>query len=407
MINGAKTEKIPVFFKKIVLFAIGQLICFFLYPVFWLMRIRFIPVNYAYIGHLAIELDCYVKEGILGLHPSYKTIILIDRSNVANPHLVSYWKKYVTVIDNRIIYSLLWAPLRRNRLLGYDIGNYLHVGEHMVGNFMRPRYPEIQKQYYGRPPVLSLTGFDQKRGWTALNNIGVPEDAWFICVHCRERGYGYSRGRDAITIRDADVNNYLLAIQEIVNRGGWVIRVGDPTMKRIPRMKNVIDYAHLDIKSDWMDVFLCASCKFFLGSNSGLEDLSSVFGVKRAIANIAGPVSAVLPYGVQDIGIPKLIRSVKEDRLLTFKEIFSSPIADFPFDHLFAANDIEAIENSSEDIRDIATEMMDRLDGKLEYSEEDERLQERFKSFMRPSHYSYGAISRVGSKFLKKYEYLL
>jgi putative glycosyltransferase (TIGR04372 family) len=255
--------------------------------------------------------------------------------------------------------------------------------------------------------VLSLTDFDRKRGWVNLRRLAVPENAWFACVHCRESDYSYKRGRDIATIHDADVNNYFPAMEEIVDRGGWIIRIGDPFMKPIPKMKNVIDYAHLDIKSDWMDVFLCASCKFLLGSNSGLSALPSAFGVPCAIANVGGPISAVLPYGPEDIGIPKFLWSEKEKRYLNFQEILSSPVGDFPFDYLFSANDIRAVENSPEDIKELAIEMLDRLEGKLEYSEEDERLQAHFKSLMKPGHYSYGAISRVGRDFLRKYERLL
>jgi putative glycosyltransferase (TIGR04372 family) len=188
-------------------------------------------------------------------------------------------------------------------------------------------------------------------------------------------------------------------MREIVDRGGWVIRIGDPAMKEIPKMRNVIDYVHLDIKSDWMDVFLCASCKFLLGSNSGLTVLANVFGVNGAVANIAGPVSAVLPYGPLDIGIPKLIRSKDKGRYLTFKEIFSSPIGDFPDDYLFSANNIEAVENSPDDIKGLMLEMLDRSEGRLKYSQEDELLQARFKSLMNPGHYSYGAISRLEEIF--------
>lgn len=52
-------------------------------------------------------------------------------------------------------------------------------------------------------------------------------------------------------------------------------------------------------------------------------------------------------------------------------------------------------------------EMLDRTENRLFYTLEDERLQERFKSLMNPSHYSYGAISRVGRDFLRKYSFLL
>jgi putative glycosyltransferase (TIGR04372 family) len=196
-------------------------------------------------------------------------------------------------------------------------------------------------------------------------------------------------------------------MQEIVDRGGWVIRVGDPTMKPIPSMKNVIDYAHLNVKSDWMDVFLCASCKFFIGCSSGLRHLAGVFGNRIVSVNTAAPFLLNLIYDLDGLSIPKLIWLEKEKRYISFREILSSPIADFYEDYTFAANNIKVVENSPEDIKGVVTEMLDKVEGKLQYSKEDECLQDRFKSLIKTVCYSKGVISRVGRDFLKKYEYLI
>jgi len=186
-----------------------------------------------------------------------------------------------------------------------------------------------------------------------------------------------------------------------------VIRMGDPTMKPIRQMDHVIDYAHLDIKSDWMDVFLCAGCKFFLGSDSGLYAAASTFGVSVAIANCAPHMSGVLPFGTDAIGIPKLLWSDKEGRYLSFKEILGSSISKYWVDSLFSQAGLRPVENTPEDIRDLALEMLDRKAGRLSYTIEDELLQKRLKLLINPTHYSFGAMSRVGGEFLRKYEHLL
>jgi len=177
-------------------------------------------------------------------------------------------------------------------------------------------------------------------------------------------------------------------------------------MKALTPMEHVIDYAHLSIKSEWMDIFLCASCKFFLGSNPGLSHVANIFGVSTAIANCVR-LAGVLPYGPGDIGIPKLIWSDKDSRYLSFKEVLGSSISHFWFDHSFTQAGLQPVENTPEEIRDLAVEMLDKVEGRLSYMLEDELLQERFKSLMNPTHYSYGAMSRVGRDFLRKYAFLL
>ncbi|MFA6217316.1 MAG: TIGR04372 family glycosyltransferase [Candidatus Omnitrophota bacterium] len=365
------------------------------YPICRLFNVRFIYLSERAIGHLCIEIDGYLKEGILGMRPQYNTILLAHPGKVSNAHLLGYWEKYLRIIRSAWLCSLL-EPLARNQLTGY--ATYRFAFSEGAAYF-----PEIQKKFASRPPLLKLSETDRKRGQAFLEEQGMPQGAWFVCLHCREDGY---LGQVNQSLRNADINNYLLAVEAIVKRGGWVVRMGDATMKPLPYQEHVIDYAHSKNKSQQLDVFLCASCKFFLGSDSGLYHVASIFGVSAAIANYAH-LCGSLPYGADDIGIPKLIWSEKEKRYLRFKEVLQSPLGHFLFDHLFVRAGASPHENTPADIRELALEMLDKKDGLLTYGKEDELLQSRFKALMNPTHYSYGSLSRIGRDFLRKYAFLL
>jgi len=360
-----------------------------------LWNIKFVFLGNRAIGHLCVEMDCYIKEGLLGLRPKYNTILIAPLENVSNVHLLKYWKKYFKVIYSPLLCFLL-KPLAKNPFTGYQTFRFAFS---IKGAY----YPQIQRMYHGRPALLSLTEDDYKFGWASLRKIGIPEGAWFVCVHCREDGY---LGDVNQSLRNADIGNYLLAIEVIVKRGGWVIRMGDSSMKPLPVMGRVIDYAHMNIKSEQMDVFLCASCRFFLGSHSGLYHLANVFGISAATANHVNLIGT-LTYGTGDIGIPKLIWSKKLNRYLNFKEILELSAGNLTFDHLFVQAGLQPMENSPEDIKELVVEMLEKTEGEAVYSAEDELLQKRFKALMNPDHYSFGAISRVGRDFLRKYNSLL
>ena len=51
--------------------------------------------------------------------------------------------------------------------------------------------------------------------------------------------------------------------------------------------------------------------------------------------------------------------------------------------------------------------MNEHLDGELEYTEEDEELQKRFRSLFQPHHLGYGCPARIGAKFLRQNKELL
>lgn len=365
-------------------------------PMLFRLGVRFVPIYVERIGHLACEPDCYIKEGLLGLRPKYREIVLAPEDKVVNLHLLSYWRRYLRIITSPRICSLL-TPLASEEILRFDSARYAVAINDTALIFA------IEAKYGLRPPLLALSEEDRERGWSYLRKLGMPEGSWFVGIHCREKGYIHGPEHD---FRNSDIHNYLLAMQAIIERGGWCIRVGDPTMKPLPRMERVIDYAHLDIKSEWMDVFLCASSRFFLGGNSGLAAVAAIFGVPCAFTNLA-PLSVVYPFGINDIGIPKLIRSSMEKRYLPFKEILDSPIGNFRFTKLYEEAGVRLEENSPEDIRDLVLEMLDITEGKAIYTGEDEDLQQRFRFLIKPGHYSYGAASRVGKNFLRKYSWLL
>ncbi|MDD5679110.1 MAG: TIGR04372 family glycosyltransferase [Kiritimatiellae bacterium] len=365
--------------------------------ILYLMGVRFLPVRYLYaIGHLAAEPDCYLKEGRLGLHPNYVVIMLAPANIVANRCLVEYWRRYIRIVTSPTLCFLLY-PLSQQMMLKLDIERYI------MDCSKTARIFEINNKWAGKPPLLSLREYDQKRGRQCLQNIGLPEGAWFVCVHCRQPG---NRPQDKDHAHcDVDIYTYILAMEAIAIRGGWCVLMGDAIAKPLPPMPKVIYYANLDVKSDWMDVFLCASCRFLLGSNSGLMILPAIFGIPCIKANLI-PLSD-LPIRDADIGIPKLLWSCSGHRYLTFKEGLDYPLGNAALAYSYTRAGIRIIDNSPDDIRDVTIEMLDRTEGRMTYTPDDESLQRRFKSLLKPGHYGYGASSRIGRDFLRKYISLL
>jgi putative glycosyltransferase (TIGR04372 family) len=349
------------------------------------------------IGHLAAEIDCFLKERALGRLPKRHWFVLAPPGRTANRHLIEYWRAHVTIVESpllcRVLGVMSWWWLMK-----------LDVSHYVVDVSRSAAYYAVSAEWGDRKPVLELWQADRARGWQMLESMGVPSGSWFVCLHAREGGYSPA-DEFVHAHRNSDVLKLIPAIELITSRGGWCIRMGDPSTKPLPPMDRVVDYAHHPARSDWMDIFLCASCRFFVGNSSGLCLVGVVFGIPCALTNMI-PVSTLGCFA-RDISIPKLLQRRAGGHYLPFKEILNSPLADYRLAKLYRDAGIEVEENSAEDIRDLVAEMLDRLQGTFVETGEDRELQRRYMSLFRPGHYAYAAASRVGAAFLRKYKNLL
>lgn len=351
------------------------------------------------IGHLASEFDCFLKERALGRLPERRWFVVAPRRKVANPCLLDYWKRHVSIIQSPWICAVLSA-MGRHGLMELDISHYTPTPVDKGA----ATYHSVLEAWGNRPPILALDEAHRTRGRAVLAEMGVPSDAWFVAIHAREPGFSV-QNESAQAFRNSDILRLIPAIQEIRHRGGWVVRMGDPTMRPFPLMDGVVDYAVYPSRSDWMDVFLCAEARFFVGNTSGLYLLATAFGTPCALANVIP--SSHLAFAPADVSILKLIWSDRLSRYLTFPEIFSSLVANYRFAKLFTEDGLRVDENTEDDLRELVVEMLDRVAGSYNEMSEERALQKQFFSLLRPWHYGHGAAGRIGARFLERHRDLL
>ena len=357
-------------------------------------RITFITQR---IGHLAAEPDSFLKAQALGELPRRRWFFLAPPGEVANEHLLSYWTPWIRAVRDPFACYLLRA-MSIFGLMRYDAGRYVLWLNHSQEVY------RLNTAWSSRAPLLSLNKDDVAWSDPMFRAIGLPEGAWFACIHVREGGFS-PYDEDAHSHRNGSIEALLPAVQEIIRRGGWCVRMGDPTASTFPPVAGVIDYAHHALRQARLDVCLCARARFFLGNTSGIALVSTVFGVPSAMANMV-PASCLgmLP---SDLNIFKLHRRKRDGRILHFREIFNSPTANFRYAYQYELEGLEVLENTGDEIRELACEMLDRLDGRFAPDDCDDDVQARFRSLLKPGDYGYYASSRVGAAFLKRHAGLL
>ena len=173
----------------------------------------------------------------------------------------------------------------------------------------------------------------------------------------------------------------------------------------------IIDYATIG-RTDFMDVYLAGTCRFFLGSASGITEVSQSFRRPIALINYL-PLETVHSWHSQHLVIPKKLFLRDEKRFMTFREIIESGAGRYYYTQQYDRLGVDVVENTPDEIRALTVEMDERLNGTWETTEEDQDLQQRFWSLFRarPLHEGnplHGEIrSRIGAEFLRQHRDLL
>ena len=344
------------------------------------------------IGHLALEGDCFLREHILNTgRPPVAVMVEPAHGGFANPVMAEYLSRYVTIIPRITRGDLVDKAL-------VEAGYAVHTAPYAVAMYETARAFDVYRRWGKRAPLFALTPGDRAAAAAFLRSAGVPAGAWFVCMHARARGYSPS-DEHWHTHRNVDIADYGAAIDHIVSRGGWCIRMGDPTMEPMAPQAQVIDYARSPQKSPRLDIALTASCRFFLGCASGLYNVAAMFGRPSALANLT-PLSGAYGLGVDDLAIPQGIVDAR-GRALHVAEVFASKVADYRLAEEFRADGLTPRNVAPVEIAALADEMMDRLDGAAVYTAGDEARQESFRGFLRPGNYAYGTNSRLGRDYLQ------
>jgi putative glycosyltransferase (TIGR04372 family) len=392
----------PVLLRKGCLLLTDLISILFSLPVVLIIRllrplvvVRLGPLLSSRLGHFAIETEMYLCDRDKRKNGSQPFDIFYHRLPICNHQLKKMWDRTL-----RISRLARWPDRLNRKMPG--------AGPHVI-----PRLGsrDIHGLIRGTPAHLSFTADEEHRGREALRAMGVQEGVSFICIHARDSSYleAVSPERDwrYHDYRDSSIHNYVPAAEELVRRGHVAVRVGAIVKERLAVTNpGIVDYASNGCRSDFLDIYLGAKCRFFLCSATGVSEIPRIFRRPIAFVNFI-PLEDMHTWGPDDLLIPKKLWLKKERRFLTFPEIFALGCSRFFHSEQYGHHGIEAVENTPQEILEVAIEMDERLKGAWKTTEEDEELQQRFWSCFRSSELHGDIVSRVGTEFLRRNRELL
>ena len=301
-------------------------------------------------GHVR-QLEAVIKLEKLSLLSEERRILLYDPRFVANLPLLTLLGKDLTMVKASRTEIDKFAS--KFEAIVDDVPTF-RMKTGAIDQWSATDIANFEWKRSGNPTLLKLDDETAAKGYKILRRWGLTDKDWFVAIHVREGSH-----RDQARLPNADIKTYLPMISEIVNRGGHVVRMGSPLMTPLPKMKNVIDYAHAVERVDWMDVFLWAKAKFFVGTQSGGSEAAMCFDTPTIRSNFSSYGHCF--WSDKSFMVPKQYRIANNSLPLNLRDALRSPIPhcestvhqDFEF---------EVIDNSETDLINAANEMFSRLD---------------------------------------------
>lgn len=356
-----------------------------------LLKLKIGRLRYERIGNLAVNTELFLRRRALSDDGARRVFL---SGSPCNRQLLTMIRRRLTVVESPALVK------------AYEICRSLldttpfHEG-------LAFRFTEFD--LFDGLPALSFTAKEEEAGQAALRAMGIGPSDWFVCLHNRDSAYlneSQPGGKWSYhDYRDCRLENFLPAAGYVAQRGGFVLRMGqavkEPLAGALPRL---IDYASLH-RSDFLDIYLLAKCRFMIGSDAGLAQVPTIFN--RPVVNTNVPFIDWASFRSEDIFIQKRLFSDDEGRALSYPEILARGWQRFYRTEWLAERRLRLVENTGEEILEAVREMLERLEGRLTYTSEDDALQARYRALLGPAHIFHGFRSRLGRDFLYKNKELI
>ena len=382
--SDIKKYGIKEFFKKIKIFFLILLnyflIFFFAIPVLILciiisplILIRFGIIRSSRVGHFLANTELYLcrKKLKLDSQPCFD-FISFDENVISNSFLKKNYERELTIFPNFIIKPFCTILLHlRNK------NNYFNKFEiNVLNNSGGDR--DLDGLFYKIENSIKFDSEDIKKIEKELKNFGLDFSSKFICLDVRDDAYlkfTFPKNKwDYHNYRDWDINNFVKASENLTKRGYKVLRMGKiVNEKMVTKNPMIIDYATSEFKSDILDIYLHAKCYFTATTGSGIDVAS--YATRRPMAMMVVPAANFYTFK-NTFHVTKHHKFTNSGIKLSLTEMFESGYA---YDtNQINYKKITLEELTANEISDYLIEVLDILEGKFLWNEENKYIQSQF-----------------------------
>jgi len=366
-------------------------------------KYRFLNTNATAIGHLCLDVDCFLKEKSIKEYP-FCGVLLADRTRVANRVVSKLWAENlgIILIENPLMCYLL-DYLRIYAETSFDCSRFTAIHGQPSDIY------KIYNNYKGSEPVIAWETSLYTEAKFLFERLFPDVDVQRVVVlHSRDSTYDKKiLNHNAFTQkhRNSDIGSYSSILKYLEMKGYVVIRIGDYEKDE---SISGINYLELEGASQYekemMNVYIPSICSLFLGSASGAMSLAQVWRRPVFAINVM-PYSAVKLITAESMTIPKLLSS--NGRILSASEIFKKNYHLYRKDWEFENSKIEVISNEAPDCLDDFIEFFDafvKKDEKIQLELKNSLQQTKYNELCPLNSYDYYGRSLIPRHFFEKYQ---
>jgi len=323
-------------------------------------------------------------------------LLLRKNQKITNSALYNYFTPHINVIQNdSLYYKLEYISKIFNTPLEATVpfkDNYYPFFASI--NFINKLVKNVKNKKFD---YFKINNTDYEKGKNILKKMNIPEDAWYVTLHVRQ-GVGNE-------LFNSNPLTYVKAIKEIIQRGGYVFRMGDKSMTPLPKIDGLIDYPFTEHKSEFFDIFLASTCRFCIGTSSGYWSVPIFFGKPVLLTNYL-PFFDYYSLDEKSLFLPKSFIDKDTKKMITTEKMFKSLLGHLTTNIQLDQNNINIIDNNEDEIFQATVEMLDSLDSKKN-NEKFTTINEKFKKHLdalNTTKYEFPlkAMANFSTSFLKK-----
>ncbi len=368
-------------------------------PLIW---IRFGTVRVHKIGHCPLEVEFYLLERAGGVQPK-RALDFFHFLRGTDGLAANEFARHLAERNIRIHPAVEWLCMANDLIPG---GKSHRIVIDLVHTLP---FADIRGLLGKFPVQVSLTDDEKQLGADLLREMGVPAGAEVVCFHIRDAGYWKTRKQNINNdsdFRNSSQANYYEAMKAVAERGYYVLRLGASSSEPLPDLHpRIIDYA-VRHRSEFMDVYLAATCKMMVSTASGIDAVSYEFRRPLVFVNLVAYGTTFCNFSQPFLWIFKKFVD-RTGKQMTFAEINAARAHSFDITEEFIKSGISVEENTPGEITDTVLEMLDHLEGTGQMTAEDEQRQDMMRQHLRTIARHAQNPPRVGRAYLEKYEHLL